>query len=209
MYKVKIRGCKDIEGLGKFIKTNNIKLVLFGEYHGFLNQIQLQRKIIEGIKPDFFLYEMLEEDKILNNKETKKFLSKPDAKDFSFISNYGQLKPIIRLARSFDLPVIGCDIKNMCCKDEDWRKKKVSYKEAGRITNKRELQQSKIVNQYTSKGLVFGLLGAYHLRKNGLVLSKLKNKKAVIIKPTFKWEERFSHPKKFNNSEISYIIETN
>lgn len=204
--KVKIKGCKNIDSLGEFIRVHNIKLVLFGEYHGFFNQIQVQRKIIQNVRPDFFLYEMLEEDKILNDKDAKKFLSKLDSDDFSFISSYGHLKPMIRLARSFDLSIIGCDIKNMCCKYNDWRKRKFSDEEAKRITKKRELQQVKVINEYTSKGLVFGLIGAYHLRKNSLVLSKLRDEKAIIVKPLFKWKEKFNHPKRFNNSEISYII---
>ena len=204
--KVKIRGCKNIDSIREFIRVNNIKLVLFGEYHGFLNQILVQRKIIQSVRPDFFLYEMLEEDKVLNEKDAKKFLSKSDSKDFSFISTYGQLKPIIRLAKILDLPIIGCDIKNMGCKNKDWRKKKFSHEEAKKITNKRELKQVEVINQYTSKGLVFVLLGDYHLRKNGLVLSKLRERKAIIVKPLFKWEERLSHPKRFMDSEISYII---
>jgi len=208
MYKIKveIRGCKNIDNLGEFIKSNKIKLILFGEYHGFLSQIQVLRKIIQSAQPSFFLYEMLEEGKILNEKDTKKFLDKSDSINFSFISTYGDLKPIIKLARNFNLPIIGCDIKNMGCKDKDWRKKKFSNEEEKKITDKRELRQVKIINRYTSKGLVFGLLGDYHLRKNSLVLSKLRDKKAVIVKPLFKWKERFNHPGGFNDSEISYII---
>ena len=148
---------------------------------------------------------MLEEDKILNDKEAKKFLSKLDDEDFSSISTYGQLKPMIRLARSFDLPIIGCDIKNMGV-NKGWRKKKFSREEAKRITNKRELRQAKIINKYISKGLVLGLLGAYHLRKNSAVLSKLRVKKFIIIKPLFKWKEKFNYPERFKNSEISYVI---
>lgn len=203
--KVKIRGSKNIDNLGKFIRSHNIKLVLFGEYHGFLNQILIQKKIIQIVRPDFFLYEMLEDCKVLNEKDAKKFLSKPDSKDFSFISTYGQLKPIIRLARSLNLPIVGCDINNMGV-NKDWREKKFSNKEGNRITKKRELQQVKIINKYISKGLVFALLGDYHLRKNGLVWSKLKEKKAIIVKPLFKWSERFNSPSKFRNSEISYTI---
>lgn len=208
MYKIKveIKGCKNIDALRELIRANNIKLVLFGEYHGFIKQIHVQRKIIQSVRPDFFLYEMLEEDKILNIKDAKKFLSKSDSKDFSVISTYGQLKPIVRLARSFDLSIIGCDIKNMGV-NKDWRKKKFSHEEAKRITNNRELRQAKIINQYSSKGLVFALLGKYHLRKNSLVLSKLKVKRVVIIKPSFKWEERLNYLKKFKDTEISYIVE--
>ena len=149
---------------------------------------------------------MIEEHKILNDKDAEFFLSELDTKDFSFISKYGQLKPMIKLARSFNLPIIGCDIKNMGCKDKNWRARKFSTEEGKKITNKRELQQAKIINQYTSKGLVFGLIGAYHLRKNSLVLSKLRGKNVIIVKPLFKWKEKFNNQKKFNSSEISYIV---
>src|SRR3989344_961151 len=215
MYKIKvrIRGCKNIDSLGEFIRANNIKLVLFGEYHGFLNQVHVQRKIIQNVKPDFFLYEMLEEDKILNDKGAKRFLGKPDNKDFSFISTYGDLKPIVRLAREFNLPIIGCDIKNMCITDKGWSKRShkeiiatFSHEEGKKMTHKRELRQSKVINKYTSKGLVFGVSGCYHVRKNSQVLSKLRDKNAIIVKPLFKWKEKFNHRKRFKNSEISYII---
>ncbi len=204
--KVKIRGLKDINEIGNFIRNHNIKLVLFGEYHGFINQIQIQREIIRNMKPDFFLYELLEEKKILNSKDAKKFLDSPNDKDFSVISTYGELKPIIKLARSFHLPVIGCDIRNMSLRNKKWKGKKFSPEESRKITKKRELRQSKVINEYTSKGLVFMLLGDYHTKRNSLVLSKLKERKFILIKPLFKWAEKFNYGRKFNNSEISYIV---
>jgi len=204
--KVKISGCKNINSLGNFMRSHKIKLVLFGEYHGFIDQIQIQRKIIKNVKPKFILYEMLEEEKILNDKDAKRFLDKSDNKDFSVISNYGQLKPMIKLARSFDLPIIGCDIKNMGCKGKDWMKKRFTLEEGKKIRNKRELRQSKVINEYASKSLVFASLGTYHIRRNSLVLSKLKAKKVIVVKPLFGWVERFNQPKKFKNSEISYIV---
>jgi len=204
--KIKIKGLKRINNLGDFIRAHKINLVLFGEYHGFINQIQIQKEIIKSVKPDFFLYEMLEEKKILNDKDAKKFLDNPNDKDFSVISTYGELKPIIKLARIFNLPVIGCDIKNMSCKDKNWMKKKFSLEKEKIITKKRELRQSKVINEYTSKGLVFALIGDYHTRRNSLVLSKLKEKRFILVRPSFKWTERFNHKKKFDNSEVSYIV---
>ncbi len=215
MYKinVKIKGCKNIDDLGDFIRTNNIKVVLFGEYHGFLGQDKLQRKIIQVTRPDFFLYEMLEESKIMNNKQARIFLNKPNNQDFSFICTYGYLKPMIRLARAFSLQIIGCDIKNMCIKNKNWSKishkeriATFSDKEAEIITRKRELRQVKIINKYSSKGLVFVILGTYHLRRNSVVLSHLKDKKAIIIRPSFDWRERFNDRKKFKDSDVSYNL---
>ena len=204
--EVKIRGCKDINSLGDFIRANNIKLILFGEYHGFPGQISILRKIVKNVGADFFLYEMLEEEKILNNKDTKIFLNKSNNTNFSFISTYGQLKPIIRLARDLSLPIIGCDLKNMGCKDKDWRKNKFSREEGKRLTHKRELKQVSIINKYVRKGIVFTLLGCYHLRKNSLVLPKLKSKKVIIIRPSFKWNEKFNHPGKIKGYRNPYIV---
>ncbi len=207
MYKVelKIKRCKSINELGEFIRDNNIKLVLFGEYHGFVKQIQVQRKILEKTLPKFFLYEMLEENIILNDNGAQKFLSKPNNKDFSSVSTYGQLKPIINLARSFNLSIIGCDIKNMGV-GKNWRENRFSDKEARNVTRKRELRQAQIINGYASKGLVFALLGDYHLRKSSLIFSKLRAKKAILVKPSFKWKDRLNNAKNFNESEISYIV---
>ncbi len=181
MYKIKlkIKGCKTLKNLKKFIELNKINLVLFGEYHGFTGQLQIQEKIIQSICPKFFLYEMLEDKEILNNKDAKKFLDKPNKENFSVVSDYGDLKPIIKLARKFNLPIIGCDIKNMGV-GKDWKRKKFSREESNKITKKRELQQAKVINEYANKGLVFGLVGEHHLRKNSFLLDKLKAKKYLL-----------------------------
>jgi len=202
--KLKIRGCKRIGDLGKFIKANNIKLVLFGEYHGFVNQDKVQSKIINAVKPDFFLYELLEEDKIFNDKEAGSFLKRPNRDSFSVVSTYGDLKPIVRLARNFNLPIIGCDIKNMGVR-LNWKKKKFSNEEKIKITKRREYRQFSVLNKYSSRGLVFGLFGVSHLRRRGLILSKLKGK-GIVINPLFKWNERFNNSKRFKDSEISYVV---
>ncbi len=207
MYKIQvgIKGVKSINDLRKFIKDHRIITVLFGEYHGFINQIEVQKRVIRAVKPDFFLYEMLERRNILNDKKAKEFLSKPDDKDFSVVSKYGQLKPIVKVARSFGLPIIGCDLKNMGV-NKDWRNKKYSNEETNKITKKRELQQAKIINQYSSKGLVFALLGNHHIRKNSALWSKLNEKEVIVIMPGFKWEKRLENKNKFKDSEISYIM---
>lgn len=208
MYKIKIniKGCKDIRDLRNFMRDNGIKLVLFGEYHSFIGQIEVQEEIIRNTRPDFFLYELLEEEEILNEKDAKFFLDSPDKDAFSFVSNYKHLKPIVRLARKFKLPIIGCDIKNMGCEDACWMKKKFSSKEARALTNLREMRQSKVINDYISKGLVFAIVGDYHVRKNSLVFSKLKAKKVIVVRPAFRWKEKFNHLGKFRNSEVSYIV---
>ena len=208
MYKIKLRieRCKTLNNLGEFIRNNNIRLVLFAETHGFLDEIPVQRKIIQKMKPDFLLYEMLEESKILNSKEAKIFLNKPDKDDFSFISTYKDLKPTIKLAKSFNLPIIGCDLKNMDQNSKDWLKKKFSREEGRKLIKKRELRQAKVINQYTSKGIVFASLGAYHLRRGSITISNLKEKKFIIVSPSFNGKEAFLIPVGAKEKADSYVV---
>ena len=81
-----------------------------------------------------------------------------------------------------------------------------SEKEAESVTKKRELQQTKIINQYTSKGLVFALVGEYHLRKNSPIFTKLRVKKAILVRPSFKWKDELNHVENIKKSDITYIV---
>lgn len=208
MYKinVNIRGCKDIKRLADFIRVHNVRLILFAETHGFLKELPIQKEIMKRTNPDFFLYEMLEESKILNAEDAKHFLDKPDKEDFSFISNYGDLKPTIILARSFDLPIIGCDIKNMCCTSKNWINEKFPKGHWKKVTQKRELRQSNVINQYTRKGLVFASLGAYHLRKGSTTIKHLKDKRFIVVHPLFDGKEKFLIPRDQEKLRISFGV---
>jgi len=105
--KLKIANCNNLDKFGDYLHANSIKLVLFAETHGLLNENPIQEKLIREIKPNFFLYEMLEESKICSDKSAKIFFDKPNNKNFSIISTYGELKPTLRIARKFKLPLIG------------------------------------------------------------------------------------------------------
>lgn len=204
--KVEIKHCKSIHELRDFMRLNNIRLVLFAETHGFLKETQIQKKIIESINPDFFLYEMLEESQILNDQEAHAFLDRPNKEDFSFISTYGDLKPTIKLARSFKLPIIGCDIKNMCCDSKNWMNESFPRGHWGKVTKTREARQSKIINQYSQKGLVFATLGAYHLRKGSYVIKNLDEKKFILVNPLFNGGEKFLIPRDQKKLKVSFKV---
>lgn len=208
MYKIvsNIKGCKDIRDLRKFIAENEIMLVLFAETHGYLKEVPVQEKIISLINPDYFLYEMLEEKKILSSKQAKSFLNQPAKKTFSFISKYGELKPTIKMARNFNLPIIGCDIKNMCVRSSDWLSKGFSKKEAEHIRKTREIKQSKIINQYSKKGLVFASLGAYHLRRGSTTTNGLKEKKFILVYPVINDKPAFVTKSDPKNPKVKYKL---
>ena len=52
----------NIKKLRKQIRKNNIKLILFAEVHGLIDETYIQEKILREIKSDVFLYELLEEE---------------------------------------------------------------------------------------------------------------------------------------------------
>src|SRR3989344_2367522 len=90
----KIDGVKSFDDLKK-LTQKGVRLFLFGEAHGFLNELEIQKKIINSIKPKYYLYELLEEEKIFNSEDFDRFLSQPDDTDFSVISSYKELKPAV------------------------------------------------------------------------------------------------------------------
>lgn len=208
MYRieVKVPGCKSLEQVSDFIRDNRIKLVLFAETHGYLAELPVQRRVIRTIRPDFFLYEMLEESKITSQRDAQRFLGRSDSADFSFISTYGDLKPTVRLARESGLPLIGCDIRNMCCTSKNWINEKFPKSHWDKVTKARETRQSKIINEYTKRGVVFASLGAYHLRKNSITLENLKENRFVLVHPFFNGKPRFLIPRDQSKFNVSFGI---
>ena len=135
--------------LKQILSGEDINLIIFGETHGFLEDGIIQKKVIEIFKPNLFVYEMLEESKLKTSDEQDLFLNEPDSKEFSVISTYGELKPTIRIARKYNIPIIGNDIKNMCRDNKDFLKRTELTKEEialeEKIISKRELKQASIL----------------------------------------------------------------
>jgi len=195
MYLINVKIPKvGLNDLRDFMRTEDIRLVLFADTHGYFDEIPVERKIMEIVRPDFFLYEMLENRRLLDKKATRKFLDKPDKERFSFISVYKDLKPTVGLAYGLGLPIIGCDIKNMDQTSVDWIKRKFSRQEARELTEKRELRQAKVINSYSSKGIVFASLGAYHLRRGSITVNNLRDRRFLIVSPTFGGRESYLIP---------------
>ncbi len=213
MYNLKFEldKCKDFLKLKKFIDKNKIKLIFFGETHGLVDELSVQEEIIKRISPEFYLYELLEEEKILDKEDFKLFLEKPDGEDFSIISTFGELKPTIMLARKFNISLIGCDIKNMGRENADFRTKKNWSKEdlekEETLFKKRELKQKEVIEEYLSKTqkVIFVSLGLHHIRKESFLMKNLKCN-FLIIFPVVKKNQKLWEAKDFSPEDISYII---
>ena len=205
--QIKINGVNSLEK----IKNKSPCIILFGETHGFFNDIEVQKKMIENTNPKYYLYELLEDKKIISEEEFKDYLSKNDEERFSIISTYGEIKPIIKLAQQFKLNLIGCDIKNMGRINADFLKKnKLTPKEEKfeiDLLEKREKHQAKIIAHYLKfKENIFVSLGAYHLRKESEIFKNIK-KEFIICYPTWKGQQKFEPSEEMKEEEIIYIVE--
>ncbi len=188
-------GLLGLENISNYIKKNRIRIVFFAETHGLIPETEIQEKIISKVNPHYFLYELLEEEKIDSKQGYEGFLSKKDDEDFSIISKFKDLKPTILLAKKFGIPIVGCDIKDMLRKDTNFREKRniseAEMKNEETIMIKREKKQIEIINYYLNSkkdSLLFVSLGIYHLRKESFVLKNVKSN-YLLIYPVFDGKE--------------------
>ncbi len=209
---IRIKGHRNLDDVEEFMRTNKTKIIFFAETHGILSELKIQEKIIAKLKPICYVYELLEEEKIISEKDFKKFLSMPNSKRFSVISSYGELKPTVMLAKKYYLPLIGCDIKNMCRKNRNFLNK-INIDEEKRIMLKRERKQARVIKesliQYGPP--IFVSVGAFHLRKNSLIFQKIKAK-SIIVYPLIDKKRLYDLPEDFDirkAKNIRYIIEDN
>jgi hypothetical protein len=211
--RIQIPGVASIRKLKTFLNKNKISLFVFGETHGFLNDLELQERIIKSILPGIYIYEMLEDNSITSEIEFRDFISKEDSSQFSIISSFGELKPAIKMAWRNNLKIFGCDLRNMGRADNSFLKtKELTEQEEKReleLLKKREEYQSKKISELiVNKQLSFVSLGAYHLRKDSEIWNLLKKFNPVICYPTLNGKQEFGPTDDLRESKIIYFLDT-
>jgi len=203
---VKIKGCKTLDDVRNFIKLNKIKIIFFAETHGILDELKIQDKIIFKLRPVCYLYELLEEERLISKGDFIEFLKRDDSERFSVISSFGELKPTIRLAKKYNLPLIGCDVKNMYRKNKDFLKE-INADEENRSMFNRERKQIEIIKKSLIEydGLIFVSVGAFHLRKDSPIFKEIKSN-YIIVLPLIDNTELENLEKDFNISHAEKII---
>ncbi len=192
---------------------NSIKrernIIIFGETHGFVkDEVKHIKYLVKLFEPKLILYELLENKKLLILRDIDKFLSNSDNKEFSLISKYGELRDVITIAKKNNIPIIGCDLKNMGRKNKfliDKELSKKELKEEKEILDKRESHQIKIIkNQLNNYKNIFVILGAWHIRKGSQIIKNFKN--GIVVFPTYNESSNFS-PKDIKNfSKVVYNL---
>jgi hypothetical protein len=196
--------------LSEILKQRQIKLIIFGETHSFLDDNAIQEEIIRLFKPTIFLYEMLEETKLISIEQQKEFLKQHDEKDFSIISTFGELKKTIELANKYNLPIIGSDIKDMCRKDKRFLNKielaEEDIKDEEEILLKREIKQKeKIIHLFQKREIILATTGAFHLREDSPLLD-LDIDNYLVIYPAYEGKQLFEPPKNFSQDKVTFEI---
>lgn len=193
------------------LDKNKIRLIIFGETHGFLDDFSVQEEIIKIFNPNIFLYERLEEETLSSDKEKQNFLNQEEDKDFSVISTFGDLKKTILLATKYNLPIKGNDLKNMGRENKDFLKKIELTKEEENLEEeilfKREKRQVQgILDSLKNKEKTFVSVGAYHLRKDAPLL-KVKNAiPYLLIYFAYDGKQLFEPPENLDLGRLSLTI---
>jgi len=172
---------------GELLLNENFKLVLFGETHGYLNDLEMIREIVSKFKPSVFIWEMFENKSCIDKKDFNEFLKNKDENDFSLISTYGELKGVVSFIDSHNIPLVGCDLPNMGRKDKIDFNRKLNLseeKQEGGLLKTREQQQAKVIIDHLNKGRrVIASVGAYHLRPGSNLLKCLAKINYIIVQP--------------------------
>ncbi|MEA3378870.1 MAG: hypothetical protein U9Q69_04490 [Nanoarchaeota archaeon] len=171
---------------------NNFSFIFIGDTHGFINDFNKQKEIIEKVEPDYILCEKLENLKLNSKEDFDKILN---SKKISEMTDVAEIKELLKLCRIKKIKMIGIDLKNFGLNKQIITKIKqneeISKKEKEdfeKILILRERHQKELIKRYnkkTNKPLVI-IIGSWHLRSSTPLLQDLQN--YVLIYPSINGE---------------------
>lgn len=199
-FRFSIPAVSSLSELASYAKKANIKVIIFGETHGFIDDLAFIDIILTTLKPSNILYELLENISI--GKNYTSIIDKKPSEHFSLISSYGDLQAIVSLAKKHALPISGCDLPSLGRTEpiplELTPEIELFEKE---LLASREAHHKKVVLS-THPWPVFVIVGSYHLRDNA-PLRSIPN--ALFFLPFARGEIQFGQTGNLEKNEI--IIE--
>ena len=164
----------------------NFSFIFIGSTHGFIDDFQKQKEIIELTKPEFVLCEELEDFKLDSKDKFDELLKKSK---ISNMTSFNEVEEIIRLCYKNHIKLIGIDFHNFGF-NEGLQKKiksqeeltKEEEEELNKITKLREEYHLSKILEYkkkTSRPIVI-LVGCWHLREKSLLREKVNNYKVIL-----------------------------
>jgi len=151
--------------------SDELKLIFLGDTHGFINDFEKQKELIERFSPEYVLYEQLNDLELFNERDFELLLN---SKSISDMTSFEEVENIIRLCKSKNIKLIGIGLKNFGLKGDLQKiikgKKEPSEKEIREIESlqgKREQTQKSIIQKFLnlSKKPILVITGSWHLRE--------------------------------------------
>ena len=164
----------------------NLDFIFLGLSHGFINDFDKEKELIEEIKPEIVLSEEMENNKLNSDEEYKNFL---DNKTHSLMTSFEEVEKLAKLCKEKKIKLIGIDFKNFGFSKEVSHKLKEGQpfdsEEEIKINNlvkKREKNHLKEILKFkeSSKKPILVFLGSWHLRKGGLLTKKIRKSKIIF-----------------------------
>lgn len=160
-------------------------LIFLGDTHGFLNDFEKQKEIIEKTNPEFILCEGLENISLISEEDFQNIL---DSKKISNMTSFEELKDLIELCNDNGINLIGIDLENLGF-DENLQNKiknqinvnENEEKQLEEILKKRENKHIDLITEYlqkTSKPLLV-IIGAWHLREGSKLMNSFDKYKLI------------------------------
>ena len=151
--------------------SNELKLIFLGDTHGFINDFEKQKELIERFSPEYVLYEQLNDLELTDEKDFELLLNSNSVSEMTSVE---EIKDILLLCKSEGIKLIGIDLKNFGLEGKlqnivnDGKKpSEKEVKEIESLQEKREQVQKSKIQKYLdiSKKPILVITGAWHLRK--------------------------------------------
>lgn len=165
---------------------NNFSFIFLGLTHGFVNDFDKQRELIEEVNPDIVLSEEMENISLLADNEYDNFI---EAGKHSFMTPFSEVESLARLCRKKNIKLVGIDFENFGFSREVGEKiknngtfSKEEEAEVGDLVLKRETHQLSKIKEYLgkSKKTILVFLGSWYLRDDSPILKEISNSKLIF-----------------------------
>ncbi len=162
------------------------ELIFIGDTHGFIDDFDKQKEIINETNPEFVLDERME-DITLDSED--KFISFLKKKQVSNMTSFKEVEDLVKFCKKRRIKLIGIDFRNFGF-DKNLQnkiKKQIKLNEEEEtllqeILRKREKRYLEKIREYSKKtdNAIVIILGSWHLREESLIMKKLEKYKVIF-----------------------------
>lgn len=177
---------------------SSFSFVFIGETHGFINDFDKEKEVIEAVKPEFVLSEQMQDLKLDSEEKKLEILRK---KRISETVRFNEVKSLIELCHEKKIKLIGIDFRDFGF-DERLKAVAKGQKKATRedemkfeaLAKKREARHLEMIKKFKEKTErpIIVLTGTWHLREDSLLMNSLTN--YIVIYPCAKEGELLIEP---------------